>query len=143
LVAMLAAVPSVVVGLWGIFVLGPFMRAYVEPVLGSGLGWIPFFSGTPSQAGMLVAIVVLTMMTIPITSSVCAELFTAVPRDIKEASLALGATRWEMVRGVVLPYVRGGVIAAITLGLGRALGEAIAVTQVCGNSLRPLSWSLF
>ena len=92
---------------------------------------------------MLAAIIVLTIMIIPITSSICRELFTSVPRDVKEASLGLGATRWEMVRGVVIPYVRGGVVAAVTLGLGRALGEAIAVTQVIGNSLQPLHLSLF
>jgi phosphate transport system permease protein len=143
LVEMLAAVPSVVIGLWGIFVLGPFMSAHIEPFLGSNFGWIPIFSGAPHQAGVLVAIVVLTMMMIPITSSICRELFVSVPRDVKEASLALGATRWEMVRGVVVPFVKGGVVAAVTLGLGRALGEAIAVTQVSGNSLRPLGISLF
>jgi phosphate transport system permease protein len=143
LIEMLAAVPSVVIGLWGIFVLGPFMRAHIEPFLNHHFGWIPLFSGTPEQAGVIVAIVVLTIMMIPITSSICRELFVSVPRDVKEASIGLGATRWEMVRGVVLPYVRGGVVAAITLGLGRALGEAIAVTQVIGNSLRPLGISLF
>ena len=92
---------------------------------------------------MLAAIVVLTIMIIPITSSICRELFVSVPRDVKEASLGLGATRWEMVRGVVVPYVKGGVVAAVTLGLGRALGEAIAVTQVIGNSLQPFQLSLF
>src|SRR3954454_11505891 len=143
LVEMLAAVPSVVIGLWGIFVLGPFMRAHLEPFLGHYFGWLPVFSGPPQQASVLAAIIVLTIMIIPITSSVCRELFTSVPRDVKEASLGLGATRWEMVAGVVLPYVRGGVVAAITLGLGRALGEAIAVTQVMGNSLRPFPVSLF
>jgi phosphate transport system permease protein len=143
LIEMLAAVPSVVVGLWGIFVLGPFMRAHIEPFLHHYFGFVPLFGGSPSQAGALVAIVVLTIMTIPITSAVCRELFTSVPRDVKEASLALGATRWEMVRGVVVPYVRGGIVAAVTLGLGRALGEAIAVTQVIGNSLQPLHLSLF
>jgi phosphate transport system permease protein len=143
LIEMLAAVPSVVIGLWGIFVLGPFMRVHIEPFLHHYFGWIPLFSGTPQQAGVLVAIVVLTIMMIPITSSICRELFMNVPRDIKEASLALGATRWEMVRGVVVPFVKGGVVAAVTLGLGRALGEAIAVTQVIGNSLRPFPLSLF
>jgi phosphate transport system permease protein len=143
LIEMLAAVPSVVIGLWGIFVLGPFMRAHIEPFLHDYFGWIPLFSGAPQQAGVLVAIVVLTIMMIPITSSICRELFANVPRDIKEASLGLGATRWEMVRGVVVPFVKGGVVAAVTLGLGRALGEAIAVTQVVGNSLRPFPLSLF
>ena len=143
LISMLAAVPSVVVGLWGIFVLGPFMLDHVEPFLHDYFGWIPLFSGTPQQSGVLPAIVVLTIMMIPITSSICRELFISVPRDVKEASIGLGATRWEMVRGVVVPYVRGGVVAAITLGLGRALGEAIAVTQVIGNTLQPLSLNLF
>ena len=143
LIAMLAAVPSVVVGLWGIFVLGPFMLNHVEPFLHDYFGWIPLFGGDPQQFGVLPAIFVLTIMIIPITSSICRELFVSVPREVKEASLGLGATRWEMVRGVVLPYVRGGVVAAITLGLGRALGEAIAVTQVIGNSLQPLSINLF
>jgi phosphate transport system permease protein len=143
LVEMLAAVPSVVIGLWGIFVLGPFMRAHLEPFLGHYFGWVPLFSGPPQQASVLAAIVVLTIMIIPITSSICRELFVSVPRDVKEASLGLGATRWEMVRGVVLPYVKGGVVAAVTLGLGRALGEAIAVTQVIGNSLQPFHLSLF
>jgi phosphate transport system permease protein len=92
---------------------------------------------------VLVAIVVLTMMTIPITSSVCRELFLSVPRDLKEAAVGLGATRWEMVRDVVLHNVRGGVVAGVILGLGRALGEAIAVTQVIGNSLGPFHASLF
>jgi phosphate transport system permease protein len=143
LVEMLAAVPSVVVGLWGILVLGPFVRSDVEPFLHHYFGWIPLFSSDPSQSGVLVAIVVLTMMTIPITSSVCRELFLSVPRDQKEAAVALGATRWEMVRGVVLHNVRGGVVAGVILGLGRALGEAIAVTQVIGNSLGPFHSSLF
>jgi phosphate transport system permease protein len=143
LIEMLAAVPSVVVGLWGIFVLGPFMLNHVEPFLHDYFGWIPLFGGTPQQSGVLPAIFVLTIMIVPITSSVCRELFASVPRDVKEASLGLGATRWEMVRGVVLPYVKGGMVAAITLGLGRALGEAIAVTQVIGNTLQPLQSSLF
>jgi phosphate transport system permease protein len=140
---MLAAVPSVVVGLWGILVLGPFMRAHVEPFLHDYFGWIPIFGGTPEQSGVLVAVVVLTMMTIPITSSICRELFLSVPRDLKDAALGLGATRWEMVRDVVVHNVRGGVVAAVILGLGRALGEAIAVTQVIGNSLGPFPVSFF
>ena len=143
LVEMLAAVPSVVVGLWGILVLGPFMRSEIEPFLHHHFGWIPIFSGDPQQSGVLVAIVVLTMMTIPITSSVCRELFLSVPRDQKEAAFGLGATRWEMVRDVILYNVRGGVVAGVILGLGRALGEAIAVTQVIGNSLGPFNVSLF
>jgi phosphate transport system permease protein len=133
----------VVVGLWGILVLGPFMRSTIEPFLHHTFGWVPIFGGTPSQSGMLIAIVVLTMMALPIISSVCRELFLSVPSDVKEASIGLGATRWEMVRTVVVPHVRGGVLAGVVLGLGRALGEAIAVTQVIGNTLGPLHVSLF
>jgi phosphate transport system permease protein len=143
LIEMLAAVPSVVVGLWGILVLGPFMRSDIEPFLHDYFGWIPLFSGDPSQSGVLIAIVVLTMMAIPITASVCRELFLSVPRELKEAAVGLGATRWEMVRDVILYNVRGGVVASVILGLGRALGEAIAVTQVIGNSLGPFNISLF
>jgi phosphate transport system permease protein len=134
LVELLAAVPSVVVGLWGIFVLGPWIRDHVEPLF-------PFL-GDPSQSGVLPAVAVLAIMIVPITSSVCRELFVAVPRELEEGALALGATRWEMVRGVVLPYAKRGVVAAVILGLGRALGEAIAVTQVIGNAGR-LPTSLF
>jgi len=143
LVEMLAAVPSVVVGLWGILVLGPFMRVHIEPFLGHHFGWIPIFSGGAQQTGVLVAIVVLTIMTIPITSSICRELFSGVPKELKEAAVGLGATRWEMVRDVVVYDVRCGVVAGVILGLGRALGEAIAVTQVIGNSLGPFHLSLF
>src|SRR5581483_9758143 len=142
LVEMLAAVPSVVVGLWGIFVLGPFVRDHVEPPLHDALGFLPLFAGEPSQSGMLPAILVLAIMAVPITASICRELFLGVPRELEEGALALGATRWETVRGVVLPSVRGGVVAAVVLGLGRALGEAIAVTQTIGNFV-PLKVSLF
>lgn len=133
LVEMLAAVPSVVLGLWGILVLGPWVRDYIEPWLGSWLGFLPFFRGSPSQAGMLPAILVLMIMIVPITASISRELFLNVPRELKEGAYALGLTRWEMVRGVTLPYTRGGVVAAILLGMGRAIGEAIAVTQVIGG----------
>jgi phosphate transport system permease protein len=133
LVEMLAAVPSVVLGLWGIFVLGPFVRDHLDPWLQSWFGWIPLFSGTPQQAGMLPAILVLTIMIVPITASITRELFKAVPPELKEGAYGLGLTRWEMVRGVVFPYTRGGVVAAVLLGMGRAVGEAIAVTQVIGG----------
>jgi phosphate transport system permease protein len=143
LVDMLAAVPSVVVGLWGIYVLAPFDARHVQPVIHSALGWIPIFGGDPhTESTVFSAIVVLTIMTIPITSSICRELFLGVPTELEEGSIGLGATRWEMVKTVVVPSVRGGVVAAIILGLGRALGEAIAVTQVIGNFI-PLHLSLF
>jgi phosphate transport system permease protein len=134
LVEMLAAIPSVVIGLWGILVLGPFVQNDLEPALGSVLGWTPFFRGAHHTQGYLPAMIVLTIMIVPISSSVCRELFLSVPGELKEGALGLGLTRWEMIRGVVLPYTRGGVTAAILLGFGRALGEAIAVTQVIGSA---------
>jgi phosphate transport system permease protein len=136
LIDMLAAVPSVVVGLWGIFVLAPFVSQHIEPWIADVFGFIPFLSGTPSPSGILPAILVLTIMIIPISSAICRELFLGVPSDLEEGAVALGATRWEMVKGVVVPTVKGGVVAALVLGLGRAFGEAIAVTQVIGNSDR-------
>jgi phosphate transport system permease protein len=144
LIEMLAAVPSVVVGLWGIYVLAPFDAQYVQPFISSFLGWIPLFSNGQDkvESTVFTAIIVLTIMTIPITSSICRELFLSVPTELEEGSIGLGATRWEMVRTVVVPAVRGGVVAAVILGLGRALGEAIAVTQVIGNFI-PLKTSIF
>ena len=142
LVELLAAIPSVVLGLWGILVLGPFVGKDLGPWLHRTLGFIPLFSGTPQNAGILVAVLVLTIMVVPITSSICRELFVGVPSELEDGALALGATRWEMVRGVVLPYTRSGVGAALVLGLGRAIGEAIAVTQVIGGG-HGIHWSLF
>ena len=141
LVDMLAAVPSVVIGLWGIYVLLPVLHEHVEPWLHRWFGWIPIF-GEPSPAGVFPAMLVLAIMATPITSSICRELFASVPDDLEEAAIGLGATHWEMVRGVVIPSVRGGVVAGIILGLGRALGEAIAVTQVIGNGT-PLQLNIF
>ena len=135
LVEMLAAIPSVVIGLWGIFVLGPFLEGHVDPFLHGTLGFLPIFGGTPSLTGYLPAAIVLAIMVIPITASISRELFLNVPRELQEGALALGLTRWETIRGVVVPYTRGGLAAAIILGLGRAIGEAIAVTQVIGGTL--------
>jgi phosphate transport system permease protein len=132
LVELLAAIPSVVLGLWGILVLGPFVGTDLEPWLHRHLGFIPLFDGSPQNAGILVAVLVLTIMIVPITSSICRELFLGVPTELEQGALALGATRWEMVRGVVLPYTRTGVSAAVILGFGRAVGEAIAVSLVIG-----------
>jgi len=134
LVEMLAAVPSVVLGLWGILVLGPFMRDTIEPALHSLLGFLPIFDGDPSAFGYLTAALILTIMITPIITSVTREVFETVPGDLKEASYALGATRWEMIRQVVLPYSRPGIVGATILGLGRAIGEAIAVAQVIGGA---------
>ena len=142
LVELLAAIPSVVLGLWGILVMGPFLEAHVEPFLIDHFGWIPLFSGTPSNVGLLPACLVLTIMIVPIVSSICRELFDSVPSDLKAGSLALGSTRWEMMRGVAIPQVSGGIVAAVILGLARAMGEAIAVSLTIGGTART-GWSLF
>src|SRR5207244_3719153 len=112
----------------------PILRDHVEPGLHSALGFVPLF-GAPSSTGssIFTAIIVLTIMILPIVSSISRELFLGVPSELKEGALALGTTRWEMVRGVVFPYTRAGIAAALILGLGRAVGEAIAVTQVIGG----------
>jgi phosphate transport system permease protein len=133
LVEMLAAIPSVILGFWGVLVLGPFSQAHLEPFLHDNLGFIPIF-GAPETTGASVftASLILTIMVIPIIASISRDLFLAVPREIQDGASALGATRWEVVRGVVLPSTFSGVMAASLLGLGRALGEAIAVAQVIG-----------
>jgi phosphate transport system permease protein len=134
LVELLSAIPSVILGLWGIIVLGPFLGNTFEPALHSALGWIPLFGGSPSPYGMLTAALILTIMAVPIVTSISREVFETTPAELKEGAYALGANRWEMIRMVVLPYGRPGVVGAVILGLGRALGEAIAVTQVIGNT---------
>jgi phosphate transport system permease protein len=141
LVELLAAIPSVVLGLWGILVFGPWVAQHLEPFLQDHFGFLPIFSGSPSQAGILPAALVLTIMIVPITSAICRELFLRVPRDLTDGALALGSTRWESIRGVTLAYAAPGIAAAVLLGLGRAFGEAIAVTQVIGggNSIN-VSW---
>lgn len=133
LVEMLAAIPSVILGFWGILVLAPFVHEHLEPWLHERLGFIPIF-GAPETTGSSVftASLILTIMVIPIIASISRDLFLAVPRDVQDAASALGATRWEVIRGVVLPSTASGVAAASLLGLGRALGEAIAVAQVIG-----------
>lgn len=142
LVELLAAIPSVVLGLWGIIVLSPALVKTIEPALKSALGWIPLFSGEPSPVGLLPAILVLTIMAVPIISAVTREVFETVPADLKEGALALGATRWEMVRMVILPYARSGIVGASILGIGRVLGEAIAVALVIGHTAQ-IGASLF
>ena len=141
MVELLAAIPSVVLGLWGILVFGPWVRDHLEPWLKDVLGFLPVFSGAPSQAGILPAALVLTIMIIPITSAICRELFIRVPKDLTDGALALGSTRWESIRGVMLAYAAPGIAAAVLLGLGRAFGEAIAVNQTIGNhNAIPTSW---
>jgi phosphate transport system permease protein len=141
MVELLAAIPSVVLGLWGILIFGPWVRDHLEPWLQDVFGFLPIFSGSPSQAGILPAGLVLTIMIIPITSAICRELFVRVPKDLTNGALALGSTRWESIRGVMLAYAAPGIVAAVLLGLGRAFGEAIAVNQTIGNhNVIPSSW---
>jgi phosphate transport system permease protein len=141
MVELLAAIPSVVLGLWGILVFGPWVRDHLEPWLKDVLGFLPMFSGEPSQAGILPAALVLTIMIIPITSAICRELFIRVPTELTDGALALGSTRWEAIRKVMITYAAPGIAAAVLLGLGRAFGEAIAVNQTIGNAnLIPSSW---
>ncbi|MFY9646299.1 MAG: phosphate ABC transporter permease subunit PstC [Terriglobales bacterium] len=139
---LLAAIPSVVYGLWAIFVMVPILREQVQPFLATTLGWTGLFTGPPYGIGMLAAGVILAVMIIPIISSITREVLTVVPQHQREAVLALGATRWEMIRMGVLRNARAGIVGAIILGLGRALGETMAVTMVIGN--RPeIAKSLF
>ncbi len=133
LVEMLAAVPSVVYGLWGVVVLIPFAKNWINPGLKTGLGFLPLFSGRSDGYGLLTAGILLAIMVIPYASSVMREVFAAVPRTQREAMIALGATDWETIRKSVIPFARAGVIAAIMLALGRAIGETIAVTLTIGN----------
>ncbi|HET9074612.1 MAG TPA: phosphate ABC transporter permease subunit PstC [Solirubrobacteraceae bacterium] len=134
LVELLAAIPSVILGLWGLLVLGPFLTNHLEPFLKSFLAWTGIFNGTPSPVGMLNAALILTIMALPIVTAITREVFETTPRDLKEAAYAMGATRTEMIRMVVLPLARPGLVGAVILGVGRAIGEAIAVTQVIGNA---------
>ena len=141
-VELLAAIPSVIYGLWAVFVLVPILSGYVQPFLAKTLGWTGLFEGPPYGIGMLAAGIVLSIMIIPIISSITREVLMVVPQHQREGVLALGATRWEMIRLGVLRNARAGIVGGIILGLGRALGETIAVTMVIGN--RPeIAKSLF
>jgi phosphate transport system permease protein len=141
-VELLAAVPSVVYGLWGIFVLAPAMRGSVEPALQQILGFLPIFQGTPIGTDKFTAGVILAIMIIPTVSAVSREALLVVPQNQREAALSLGATRWETTRVAVLAYARSGVFGAVILGLGRAVGETMAVTMTIGNKIG-ISASLF
>ena len=141
-VELLAAIPSVVYGFWGIFVLVPFLRDDVQPFLGAHLGFLPLFRGEPLGFGMLAASIVLAIMIVPTITSISREVMQAVPGIHREAAIGLGATPWDVVRVAVLPAARSGIVGAVILGLNRALGETMAVTMVIGN--RPkVSTSLF
>ena len=132
-VELLAAIPSVVYGVWGLFVFAPFLREDVVPGLRAGLGWTGLFRGAFYGPSVLTASLVLTLMVLPIVISIGRDVLMAVPDSQREAMLALGATRWETIRRAVLPYARSGILGALILGLGRAVGETMAVTMVIGN----------
>ena len=133
LIELLAAIPSVVYGLIGVFVLVPIMRVYVQPFLMKTLGFLPLFRGPAYGVGMLTAAVILAIMIVPFITTISREIFLSVPIPLKEAAMALGATHWEVVRLAVLPYSRSGIAGSVFLALGRALGETMAVTMVIGN----------
>src|SRR5579864_6021328 len=141
-VELLAAIPSVIYGLWAMFILVPLLSDHVQPFLSTTLGWTGLFTGPPYGIGMLAAGIILAIMIVPIISSITREVLMVVPQHQREGVLALGATRWEMIRVGVLRNARAGIMGGIILGLGRALGETMAVTMVIGN--RPeIAKSLF
>jgi len=142
MIELLAAIPSVVYGLWGIFVLIPILKGSVFPFLRGTLGFLPFFQGPIYGPSMLAASIILAIMIMPFIMSVAREVLGAVPGSQREAALALGATRWEAVMSAIVPYARSGIIGAVILGLGRALGETMAVTMLIGNT-HEIAASLF
>jgi phosphate transport system permease protein len=137
LVELLAAVPSVIYGLWGLFIFRFWIQSYVEKPISASLGWIPIFSGTPFGLDVFTAGVILAIMIIPTVASVTKEVISAVPNSIREGAYSIGATRWEVIRHWVLSYGRSGIFGAVILGLGRAVGETMAVTMVIGNTTGP------
>jgi len=145
-VELLAGVPSIIYGMWGLFVFAPLFAEYGQPLLKTTLGQLPvigaLFQGPTMGIGILTAGLILSVMIIPFIASVMRDVFEVVPAVLKESAYGLGCTRWEVVRKVVLPYTKTGVVGGVMLGLGRALGETMAVTFVIGNSHR-MSWSLF
>ena len=142
LVEMLAALPSVVLGLWGIYVLIPWVRDFLERATLGHLSFIPLFSGPPFGLGMLAAGLILSIMILPIITAISRDVMLAVPTSQREAMVALGGTKWEVISGAVLPYCRSGLVGAVILGLGRALGETMAVTMVIGRGYN-ITASLF
>jgi phosphate transport system permease protein len=137
-VELLAAIPSIIYGMWGLFVFAPLFAKYVQPALSSTLGKVPvigvLFQGPPMGIGMLTAGIILAVMVIPFIASVMRDVFEVVPSVLKESAYGLGATTWEVVRNIVLPFTKSGVVGGTMLGLGRALGETMAVTFVIGNT---------
>jgi phosphate transport system permease protein len=134
LVELLAAIPSIVYGLWGLFVLAPIVRDHISPALHATLGFLPIFSGTSHGVGVLTAGMILAIMIMPFIAAVSRDVITSVPKAQREGALALGATKWETIWQVVLPYGRVGIGGSVILALGRALGETMAVTMVIGNN---------
>lgn len=142
IIELLAAVPSVIYGLWALFVLTPLIREYIQPFLSKYLGFLSFFQGPMQGVGILAAGIILAIMILPIITSISKDVLEAVPDEQKQAMLALGATRWETMKLIVLPYGKAGIIGGIILALGRAIGETMAVTMVIGNVNR-ISYSFF
>ena len=146
MIELLAAIPSIIYGMWGLFVFAPLFQAHVQPLAQGALGWIPgigaLVAGPPMGIGLLTAGIVLAIMVIPFIAAVMRDVFALVPPLLRESAYGMGATRWEVVWNVVLPYARAGVAGGVMLGLGRALGETMAVTFVIGNAHR-LDASLF
>lgn len=142
LIELLAAVPSIIYGMWGLFIFAPFMAQHVQPLLGRTLGFLPLFQGPPMGIGMLTAGIILAFMVLPFISAITRDVFQLVPPVVKESAFGMGATTWEVTYKVTIPYGLVGIIGAVFMGLGRALGETMAVTFVIGNAHR-LSASLF
>jgi phosphate transport system permease protein len=145
LIELLAAIPSVVYGIWGVFVMSPWINEHIETPIHNNpaLAKLPLFATPPQGSDMLAASLILAIMITPYITAVSRDILRAIPRVVRDGSFALGATQWETINGVVLPYARAGIIGAVILGLGRALGETMAVTMVIGNSGSGLNWSLF
>ncbi len=141
-IELLAAIPSIIYGMWGLFVFAPFMAKYVQPSLGKAFGWLPLFQGPPMGIGMLTAGIILALMILPFISAVCRDVFRMVPAVMKESAYGVGATVWEVTHKVTIRYGLRGIVGAAFLGLGRALGETMAVTFVIGND-HSISPSLF
>jgi phosphate transport system permease protein len=142
MIELLAAIPSIIYGMWGLFVFAPFMATYVQPFLGKSLGFLPLFQGPPLGIGILTAGIILAFMVLPFISAIARDVFQLVPGVVKESAFGMGATTWEVTYKVTIPYGLVGIIGAVFLGLGRALGETMAVTFVIGNAHR-IAASLF
>lgn len=134
LIELLAAIPSVIYGLWGVLVMAPWLQKTVQPWLVDHFGFLPFFSGAPYGVSMMAGVLILAIMIIPIITAISREVLLAVPQSQREAAVALGATKWETIKIAVLPYGRSGILGGVILGLGRAIGETMAVTMVIGNT---------